>query len=117
MALLRTVTLLVKLNATTSAPTTVLEYEVPILEELHGGSEFGDIKEVDSGTLEVDTDDTAALYDNLKAKYRGKTGDDAVRLIYPQLRTFEAAVKAAAVKPEKASKEKASKDADPEAKD
>ena len=116
MALLRTVTLLVKLNATTSAPTTVLEYEVPILEELHGGSEFGDIKEVGSGTLEVDTDDTAALYENLKAKYRGKTGDDAVRMIYPQLRTFEAAVKAAAVKPESA-KVKAGKEADDKPKD
>ena len=110
MATLRTVTMLVKLNATTVASTTVLEYEVPILEELHGGSEFGDIKEVDTGTLDVDTDDIAALYESLKAKYRGKAGDDAVRLIYPQLRSFEAAVKAAAVKPKKATKDGADND-------
>lgn len=122
MTLLRTVTLLVNLNASTSAPTTVFEYEVPVLEEMHGASDYGGVKEVASGTLEVDTDDAAGLYEQLKARYRGKAGEDAMRVVYPNLRSFEAALKAAAVKPEKAAKEKVAKekpaeDAEPEAKD
>lgn len=117
MNLLRTVTLAVKLNATTTSPTTVFEYEVPILEVLHGGSEFSEIKEAGTGTLEVDTDDTAMLFENLKAKYRGKAGEDAVRQHYPSLRSFEAAVTAALVKPAKAAKDKAAKDTDETTKD
>lgn len=117
MTLLRTVTLLVNLNASTSAPTTVFEYEVPVLEEMHGASDFGGVTEVASGALEVDIDDAAGLFEQLKAKYRGKAGEDAMRIAFPNLRAFEAALKASVVKPEKAAKEKAAKDADPEAKD
>lgn len=127
MTLLRTVTLLVNLNASTSAPTTVFEYEVPVLEEMHGASDYGGVKEVASGALEVDTDDAAGLYEQLKARYRGKAGEEAMRVVYPSLRSFEAALKASVVKPDKAPKDKASKDkapkdesadnAEPEAKD
>lgn len=117
MTLLRTVTLLVNLNASTSAPTTVFEYEVPVLEEMHGASDFGGVKEVASGSLEVDTDDAAGMFEALKAKYRGKAGEEAIRIAYPNFRTFEAALKASAVKPKKAAQEKPAVDADPEAKD
>jgi hypothetical protein len=122
MTLLRTVTVEVNLNASASVSTTVFDYEVPVLEEMHGASDYGGIKEVSAGALEVDTDDAAGLYEQLKARYRGKAGEDAMRVVYPSLRSFEAALKASAVKPEKAAKEKVAKekpaeDAEPEAKD
>lgn len=122
MTLLRTVTLLVNLNASTSAPTTVFEYEVPVLEEMHGASDYGGVKEVASGALEVDTDDAAGLYEQLKARYRGKAGEDAMRVVYPTLSNFKEALRASVVKPEKVVKEKVAKekpaeDAEPEAKE
>jgi hypothetical protein len=49
------------------------------------------------------------MFEAMKAKYRGKTGEEAIRAAYPNLRTFEAALNAAVVKPEKAAKGRAAK--------
>lgn len=107
MALIRMLLLEIKLNATTSVGNTYPEFELPVLQELHGDAEFGGVIEKGESTLEMDTEDTASLYAALKAKYQGRDGDRIVEKVYPNLRSFEKAVSAATVeapKPTKATK-------------
>jgi len=115
MALIRMLLLEIKLNATTSVGNTYPEFELPVLEEIHGNAEFGGVIQKGESLLEMDTDDTASLYAALKAKYQSREGDRIVEKVYPNLKSFEKAVAAATEEaPKPAKTAKTAKDASPE---
>lgn len=114
MARIRMLLLEIKLNATTSVGNTYPEFELPVLEELHGDAEFGGVIQKGESLLEMDTDDTASMYAGLKAKYQSREGDRIVEKVYPNLKSFEKAVAAATEEPPKPAKTaKTAKDAPP----
>lgn len=91
MARIRTSTVTVNLSATATIPTTVFDYEIPVLEAIHGELDTELIRRVDQGAIELDIEDPAELYSALQQKYARK-GGDVVRSVYPNRRAFEKAL-------------------------
>lgn len=88
MARLRTTTLLVDLGAQAKVPSTVFDYEIPVMEAIHGqelGSGF--LQPVSTGFVDVDLDSADDLYAILQARYAGRNRE-AVRSVYPNRHEF-----------------------------
>ena len=117
MALFRTVQLLVDRGAGVIVPTTVFEFEVPILLAMHGSMGSGLVRETGEGTLDIPDDDAEAVYATMQAKYGGKVGEAAMTEAYQNAKVFAKAFEESRVRPAKAAKEKAAKDADTDSKD
>jgi hypothetical protein len=104
MALIRMLLLEIKLNATTAVGNLYPEFELPILEEMHDDAEFGGVVLKGESTLEMDVADTKSLYELLKSKYQGRSGDAIVEKVYPNLKAFEKALAASVEEAPKAAK-------------
>ena len=70
------ITLLIDRDASTKLPTTVLEYERPILEEIYG-EEL--VTEIESKEVELADFDVGIAYAGLAKKYGGNADSDAAR--------------------------------------
>lgn len=103
MALFRTVQLLIDRGAGVTIPRDAFEFEVPILEALHGSLSTGLVREVEGseGTLEVADDSPESLWATMQARYSGKSGEEALTAAYRNVRDFAKAVEASRVKPAK----------------
>ncbi len=73
------VTLLIDRDASTKLPTTVPEFEQPILEEIYG-EEL--VTELESKEMQVDDFDVGAAFAGLVKKYGGNADSDAARARY-----------------------------------
>lgn len=114
MALFRTVQLLIDRGAGVVTSRDAFEFEVPILEAMHGSLSTGLVREVDEGTLEVADDSPEALWAMMEARYSGKGGEEARTAAYRNLRDFAKAVNDSRVKPAKAAKAAKEDDAGPQ---
>ncbi|MNM58990.1 hypothetical protein D3C81_702340 [compost metagenome] len=70
------ITLLIDRDASTKLPTTVLEYERPILEDIYG-EEL--VTEIESKDVELTDFDVGIAYAGLAKKYGGNADSDAAR--------------------------------------
>jgi hypothetical protein len=66
-------------------PTSVFDYEVPILEQLHGTVEEVSRKAVDKETAKAIAADPQAAYDKLDTKYKNTDAQRAFRSVYPHV--------------------------------
>lgn len=73
------VTLLIDRDASTKLPTTVPEFEQPILEEIYG-EEL--VTELESKEMQVEDFDVGAAFAGLVKKYGGNADSDAARARY-----------------------------------
>lgn len=94
------VTVLIDRDAHVKLPTTVADYEVPILEEIYG-EEL--ISEVGSQVVEVENFDPEFAYQALITKYKGSADADAARKrLYPRAADLTSRFKASKAKASKA---------------
>lgn len=107
MARIRTATVAIFLNATTTVPSDVFAYEIPVLEAIHGDLDEQLVRVVSEGAIEVDISNPADLYAALQAKY-GKKGGDVVKSVYPDRRAFDRALDAS-IEDDETPKRKAAK--------
>lgn len=97
MALIKTTSLLIDRDASNKTPTTVFDYEVPILEAIHGGIDTGLVYPFDHGVANVAIEDPMTLLEGLRNKYSAKPSRAALDRIYPDLSSFNRALARATV--------------------
>lgn len=104
MAKFRTVHLLIDRGAGVTIPREAFEFEVPILEAMHGAMGSGLVQETGAGELEVPDDAVDMLYETMRNRYSGKVGEESLAAAYRNERDFAKAVEASIVRPAKAPK-------------
>ncbi len=81
-------TVLIDKSASLKTPVVIFEYEYPVLEELYEASGLALLTVLEEKSVSVDDFDPEQAYQSLKAKYRSREAQEAVRRAYPSASAF-----------------------------
>jgi len=110
MSTIKTLLILIDRDASNKTPTTIFAYELPLMERMHASLGESSVMVMDEGECEIGDEDIGTVFESLRNKYSQKGARENFNAVYPDVRVFTTAFKAAEVKRSKATQPPASKD-------
>lgn len=86
--IVRTLLILIDFDASNKTPTTIFEYELPVMQKMHNNLGDDTIQVLQEGQCDIGETSVSMVFEGLRNKYGGKGARQHFDAVYPDERSF-----------------------------